>query len=249
MRKLTCMIIDDEPLAVQLLKSYVEKTESLDLKGAFTSSVKALNALHESPVDIVFLDIQMPGMDGLELSHSLPAGTKVIFTTAFKDYAVDSYEVAAIDYLVKPIRYPKFFAAVEKAVDWFRMSDAAAANSPSASPAARQTANSTTASLFVRADNSFVRVDFSDILYIQGMKDYVRIFLMSRKTAVTTHLTMKAIEEKLPADKFIRISRSVIVAKEKIRSIDYNNCVYIGDEIFHIGDTYRDKVMKEVMGS
>ena len=122
MRVLTCVIVDDEPLAVKLLESYVGKTDGLELVASFTDSVEAISMIKSHPVDLLFLDIQMPDMNGMELAHMIPAETRVVFTTAFKEYAFESYEVSALDFLLKPIRYNKFLAAVDKARQWFAIS-------------------------------------------------------------------------------------------------------------------------------
>lgn len=225
MRKLTCMIIDDEPLAVRLLESFVAKTPSLELSGAYTDSVEALARLKEKPVDLLFLDIQMPDMDGLELAKIVTEPTRVIFTTAFREYALEGFEVNALDYLLKPIRFSKFSQAVERAVKWFELND-----SPS----------TTRTHIFLKVDGELRRVELDDIQYVSGMKDYMLFFLESLPRPLTVHITMKAVEELLPSDLFMRVNRSFIVALNKIRSIDKNNCLYIGNEIIRVTDSYRD---------
>ncbi|MBR4920308.1 MAG: response regulator transcription factor [Prevotella sp.] len=221
---LSCIIVDDEPLAVKLLESYVAKTPQLQLEHSFTDSVEALAWLKEHPVNLAFMDIQMPDMNGMELSHMLPEGTKVIFTTAFKEYAFESYEVSALDFLLKPIRYNKFIAAVEKAEQWFSHSEL--------------TANKT--SMFIRVDGELRQVSFDQIVYVEGMKDYVRFHLEGERIPLTTHMTMKTVEDALPTDTFMRINRSYIVRLDKIRTVDRNMCVYIGDEIIRVTEAYRD---------
>ena len=226
MRPLTCMIVDDEPLAVRLLVSYVEKTSDLQLLDSFTDSIRAINAVKEQKPDLLFLDIQMPNIDGMELAHSLPEQTRVVFTTAFKEYAFESYEVNALDFLLKPIRYNKFLAAVEKAREWFTSSSAN--SKPS-------TVNKT---IFLKVDGEWRNVVIDKITYVSCIKDYVMFYLDDEPKALITHLTMKAVEQMLPADKFLRIHRSYIVATDKIRKIDRNDCVYIGKEIIHVPDGY-----------
>ena len=223
------MIVDDEPLAVKLLESFVEKTPQLRLEASFTDSVEALSWLKEHPVNLAFMDIQMPDLNGMELSHMLPEGTKVIFTTAFKEYAFESYEVSAIDFLLKPIRYNKFIAAVEKAEQWF---------SPLTSHPSPLTSNKT--SMFIRVDGELRQISFDHILFVEGMKDYVRFHLEDERLPLTTHMTMKAVEDSLPTDAFMRINRSYIVRLDKIRTVDRNLCVYIGEEIIRVTDAYRE---------
>ena len=224
MRTLTCMIVDDEPLAVRLLESYVEKTPDLQLLASFTDSITAINAVKEQKPDLLFLDIQMPNIDGMELAHSLPEGTRVVFTTAFKEYAFESYEVNALDFLLKPIRYNKFLAAVEKAKKLYQQ------------PIAPQPQQSN--SLFIRVEGEWRNIAIDKITYVNGMKDYVMFYLDNEPKALITHLTMKAVEEMLPKEKFLRIHRSYIVHVDKIKKVDRNDCVYIGNEIIHIPEGY-----------
>lgn len=222
---ISCMIVDDEPLAVKLLESFVANTPELTLLGSFTDSVEAINAIKEQNPKLLFLDIQMPDLNGMELSHMLPESTKVIFTTAFKEYAFESYEVSAIDFLLKPIRYNKFIAAVEKAEQWFSH---------------QKETPSTPKTMFLRVDGELRQVNFDNILYVEGMKDYVRFHIEGERLPLTTHMTMKAVEDALPQDTFMRINRSYIVRLDKIRTVDRNLCVYIGDEIIRVTDAYRE---------
>ena len=226
MRPLTCMIVDDEPLAVRLLESYVEKTPDLQLLASYTDSITAINAVKEQKPDLLFLDIQMPNIDGMELAHSLSAETRVIFTTAFKEYAYESYEVNALDFLLKPIRYNKFLSSIEKARKLFDIRQIA--SQPKQQPN----------TVFVRVDGEWRSIVVNQIIYVNGMKDYVLFYLDGEKKPLVSHLTMKAVEEMLPSDKFLRIHRSYIVAVDKIQKVDRNDCVYIGDEIIHIPDGY-----------
>ena len=235
MRPLTCIIVDDEPLAVKLLESLVAKTPDLVLLASFTDSVEATTAIKQQQPDILFLDIQMPEIDGMELARMLPAATRVIFTTAFKEYAFESYEVSALDFLLKPIRYSKFIAAVEKARQWFGMADAAAT--------AKQVGEKTekdASTLFIKVDGEYRQVALAQILYVSGMKDYVMFYLEGERKPLITHLTMKSVEEMLPSARFMRVHRSYIVALDKIRSVDRNDCIYIGDEIIRVTDAYKE---------
>ena len=213
MKTLTCMIVDDEPLAVKMLEDFVSRTPYLRLAASFNDPVLALSTLRESPVDVLFLDIRM-----------VPPSTWVIFTTAFKEYAFDSYEVNALDFLLKPIRYHKFLGAAEKARQWFEMNSV----------------KEERGSLFVRVDSQLRQVEISRILYVTGLKDYVMIYLEGEARPLITHVTMKAMEEMLSTGRFMRVHRSYIVALDKIRSVDRNNCVYIGKEIIHVTDAYKE---------
>jgi DNA-binding LytR/AlgR family response regulator len=239
---LTCIIVDDEPLAVRLLESFVNKTPDLQLAGSFTDSVEAINVIKEQKPDLLFLDIQMPDMSGMELAHVVPAETKIIFTTAFKEYAYESYEVSALDFLLKPIRYNKFISAVEKARQWFghklnNQNNQSIQNFQNIQkePHGKQE------TVFLRVDGEFRQVALSKIIYVCGMKDYVMFYLSDEKRPLITHLTMKSVEDMLPSTLFMRISRSYIVALDKIKSVDRNECVYIGDEIIKVTDAYHEK--------
>lgn len=221
---LTCIIVDDEPLAVKLMESFVAKTPDLELLASFTDSVEAINAVKEQKPNLLFLDIQMPDLNGMELAHMIPTDTRVIFTTAFKEYAFESYEVNALDFLLKPVRYNKFLAAVEKARKQLQ---------PSPTPQPQQPNT-----VFIRVDGEWRNVAVEQIIYVNGMKDYVMFYLDGEPKPLITHLTMKAVEDMLPNDRFLRIHRSYIIAVDKIQKVDRNDCVYIGREVIHIPDGY-----------
>ena len=233
MKTLNCMVVDDEPLAVKMLENFISRTSFLSLQASFTDPVAALEVIREQRPQLVFLDIQMPDLDGMELSRMLPEGTRVIFTTAFKDYAFDSYEVRALDFLLKPIRYQKFLEAAEKAQEWFELVDGAASVEAGAGGGDRQD------SIFVKTDGQLRKIAFSDIRYIEGMKDYVLLHLCSERRPVVTHITMKAVEELLPEGIFMRVHRSYIVALDKIDSIGGSYDISIGDALIHVSDAYK----------
>ena len=251
---LSCIIVDDEPLAVKLLESFVAKTPDLELLGSFTDSVEAINAIREKRPQLLFLDIQMPDLNGMELAHMLPEGTKVIFTTAFKEYAFESYEVSALDFLLKPIRYNKFLVAVEKAKEWFtvyslQFTGDLQANSSEPSELSSVNRKPSTvnqsSTIFLKVDGEYRQVALDKIIYVCGMKDYVMFYLEGERKALITHLTMKAVEEMLPQQLFMRVNRSYIVALDKIRKVDRNDCIYIGEEgtsaeIIRVTEAYRE---------
>ena len=227
-----CIVVDDEPLAVEMLAGYVRRTPSLDLLSTFTDPVLALSAIRSSKPELVFMDIQMSDLNGLELSRLLPSETRIIFTTAFKEYAFESYEVGAIDYLLKPIKYQKFLEAVSKADKWFAMLS-------SEDAASREKERK---SAFIKVDGELRNIDFDDILYVAGMKDYVTVHLQSDDRPLVTHITMKAIEDLLPSDRFMRVHRSYIVALDKISAIDSYGDVLIGKTAVPVSDSYRKNV-------
>ena len=224
MMSLSCIIVDEEPLAVKLLESFVNKTPDLELLGSYTDSVEAINAVRNLQPNLLFLDIQMPDLNGMQLAHMLPDGTRIVFTTAFKEYAFDSYEVKALDFLLKPIQYNKFFAAVEKAKEWFSVYSLKYKGD-----------NST---IFLKVDGEYRQIAVSNILYVCGMKDYVMFYLDSQPKPLITHLTMKSVEDMLPSQQFMRVHRSYIVALDKIRKVDRNDCIYIENEIIHVTEAY-----------
>ena len=235
MKALRCMVVDDEPLAVKMLENFISKTSFLALEASFTDPVAALQAIRSRQPQLVFLDIQMPDLNGMELSRMVPEGTRIIFTTAFKDYAFDSYEVSALDFLLKPIRYQKFLEAAEKARRWFELLESveSAAEQPAGSASAQQD------SIFVKSEGQLRKVALSDIRYVEGMKDYVLLHLCSEKRPLVTHITMKAVEDLLPAGVFMRVHRSYIVALDKIESIGGSYDISIGDTLIHVSDAYK----------
>ena len=231
MNKMRCIIVDDEPLAVELMAGYVRKTPSLELAGSFTDPVAALSQIKEIVPDLVFMDIQMPDLNGLELSRMLPEQTMVVFTTAFREYAFESYEVDAVDYLLKPIRYQKFVEAVARA----GKRKLSALEPDMHDEEHRESA-------FFKVDGQFRNINFKDIVYVSAMKDYVMLKLQGEKEPVVTHLTMKTVADLLPASRFMRVHRSYIVALDKIMSIDGNGNIMLGEELIPVSDTYRKAV-------
>lgn len=236
---LTCAIIDDEPLAVSLLESYALKTPFLELRGTYNSAVNALAALREEPIDLLFLDIQMPELSGLEFSRLLNADTRIIFTTAFDQYAVDSYRVNALDYLLKPISYPDFLSSANKALRWYELSHKPASQEE---PLTMGKGNDIE-SIFVKSEYRLLQVELRRILYIEGLKDYVKIFIEDESRPILSLMSMKAMEDMLPADRFVRVHRSFIVQPEKIRVIERNRIVF-GKEYIPISDNYKQRFME-----
>ncbi len=237
--ELTCWIIDDEPLAIELLESYVAKTPLLKLTGSYSSAIEAMQDAATKTVDIIFLDIQMPEITGMEFARFVKEDTRIIFTTAFSEYALEGYRVDALDYLLKPISYTKFLEATKKAVKWFEMKESAQSNDTTASPVKQEE------QMFVKADHKLIRILFKDILYIEGWKDYVKIHLKDKPHPILSLMSMKGLEETLPSTNFIRIHRSFIVQKNKIDSISKNR-VTIGDKELPIGESYKQEFNKVI---
>ena len=232
MSPLRCFVVDDEPLAVKMLENYIARTPFLELAASYTDPVQALSDIRAREPQLVFLDIQMPDLSGMELSRMVPAGTRIIFTTAFKQYAFESYEVSALDFLLKPIRYQKFLEAAEKARDWFSMKEAA--EGAAATPASPEKT-----AVFIKVDGALRKVEFADILYVEGMKDYVMFRIASSREPLVTHLTMKAVEDMLPAQSFMRIHRSHVVNLSQVTSVTPSGDVKVGDALLHVSDAYR----------
>lgn len=220
---LKCAIVDDEPLALGLLESYVNKTPFLELVGKYSSAVPAMNELPDKHIDLLFLDIQMPELNGLEFSKMVDASTRIVFTTAFDQYAIDGYKVNALDYLLKPISYVDFLQAANKAVQWFEL---------------LQQPKEEIQSIFVKSEYKLVQIELSKILYIEGLKDYLKIYEEDSPKPILSLMSMKAMEELLPASRFMRVHRSYIVQKDKIRIIDRGRIVF-GKTYIPISDSYK----------
>ena len=228
---ITCAIIDDEPLAAGLLESYAQKTPYLELKGVFNSAIQAMQELQKTPADLLFLDIQMPELNGLDFSRMVPAQTRIVFTTAFDQYAIDGYRVNALDYLLKPISYPNFLQAAQKAQEWFKLVEQG-----------QQGAAEEVQSIFVKSEYKQVQVMLDDILYIEGLKDYIKIYEEGHEKPLLSLMSMKSMEEMLPSQRFMRVHRSYIVQKSKIRVVEHNRIVF-GKTYIPVGDNYKDEFL------
>lgn len=237
---LRCALVDDEPLALSLLESYVRKTDSLELCGSYSSAIQAMKSLPEHPVDLLFLDIQMPELNGLEFSRMVPTSTRIIFTTAFEQYAIDGYRVNALDYLLKPISYGDFIEAVNKALQWFELRKKAE------SPDSDSMSNSSDANhIYVKSDYKIIQIELDKILYIEGLKDYIKIYTEDNQRPILSLASMKTMEEKLPSNRFIRVHRSYIVQKQKIKIIDKGRIVF-GKEYIPVSDSYKQELQNYV---
>ncbi|SHK79164.1 LytR/AlgR family response regulator transcription factor [Xylanibacter ruminicola] len=226
---ITCAIIDDEPLAAGLLESYAKKTPYLELAGTYNSAVEAMKHLRENPVQLLFLDIQMPELSGIEFAKILPKDTKLIFTTAFPQYAIEGFRVNALDYLLKPISYNDFLKATDKALEWF-------------SVAQRQDIYRRDRFMFVKSDYKLQRVCLDDILYVEGLKDYVRFYLKNGDQIMSL-MSMKKLEEYLPKPEFLRTHRSFIVHMTETPLVERFRIVF-NDVQIPISDNYKEDVQK-----
>ena len=318
MNAISCIIVDDEPLAVRLMESYVAKTPFLSLKGSFTSGTAAYSFLQDNPVDLLFCDIQMPNLSGMDLSRMLPERTRIIFTTAFSEYAVEGFKVRALDYLLKPISYEDFLSAAMKAKEYLELIDdkslrqaqrpsglvtepavrrgspttevtepAVRRDSPTTEvtePAVRRDSPTTEVtepavrrgspttevtepavstsvtepvevtgqrkikSIFVKTEYRLQQIDLDRITYIEGLKDYVKIHLNNGTAPILSLMRLKALEDTLPKEDFVRVHKSFIVRLAAIEAIERNH-ILIGPSRIPIGDTYQTALYQALSGS
>jgi DNA-binding LytR/AlgR family response regulator len=228
-----CIAVDDEPLALALLQDNIRQVPTLELVAACSTAMEALGVLNRQEVDLIFLDIQMPGLTGLQLLQSLSVRPMVILITAYEKYALEGFNLDVIDYLVKPVPFERFLKACNKAVDYYRLKK-----------------NVTGESLtwpeyfFVNAEYGLVKIVFSEIRMIEGLKDYLKIHLGETKPQII-RMSLKSIEEKLPPGKFFRIHKSYIIAISHVTAIRRNS-VFLGDRELPLSDLYKDDLMREI---
>jgi two-component system, LytTR family, response regulator LytT len=221
--------IDDEPLALKLVAGYIEKTPGLKLMGKFDNPVDASEFLADAKVDLIFVDIQMPDLSGIEFTRLIEKGPKVIFTTAYEKYALEGYKLEIIDYLLKPFSYEEFLIAVHKVRNLLSLENKSLSK-----------VDVNNEFLFLKSDYKIKRINFNNILYIEGMKDYVKVYLQNSPVPVLSITSLKLLESKLPDSKFMRVHRSFIVNLEKIDTIDRSRIVF-GKEYIPVSDQYKDK--------
>ena len=232
MNKFSCLLVDDEPPALEILNHYISETPLLEVVKECHHAMAAFEFLQQHHVDLIFLDVQMPRLLGTELLRSLPHAPKVIFTTAYRDYAVEGFELGAVDYLLKPYSFDRFLRAVHKVLDLEQRTAPAATNT-----------NQSDRFLYVRADRKMVKVMVDEIRYIESLKDYVRIFVKDQQ--IITKQTITALEEMLPENDFMRIHRSFIVALKKVDSYD-NHSVFVSKAELPVGPLYKQEIMKRL---
>jgi len=224
--------IDDEPLALQLVAGYIRKTPFLELVGTFDNPISAMEFLEKESVDLIFLDIQMPDLSGTAFAKTLNDGPKIIFTTAYEKYALEGYKLDAIDYLLKPYGYEDFLNAAQKAKRLIDLEQKA-----------ETTITSNSEFLFLKSDYKIRRINFDDILYIEGLKDYVKVFLKNEPKAILSLSSLKTLETKLPEAMFMRVHRSFIVNVSLIHTIERSRIVF-GSVYIPISDQYKEKFQK-----
>lgn len=221
--------IDDEPLALQRLIGYIQKTPFLELVGSFDSALNALEFVDSEKVDLIFLDIQMPDLSGTEFVRILKKAPKIVFATAYEKYALEGYKLDAIDYLLKPYGYDDFLIAAQKAKKYIKYENVI-----------EQTSENSNDFLFVKSDYKTKRIIFNDILYIEGLKDYIRVYLWNDPKPLLSINSLKMLEQKLPSSKFMRVHRSFIVNLDRIEIIERSRIVF-GKVYIPISDQYKEK--------
>jgi len=231
MNNITCIITDDEPFARKGLQGYIEKIGFLDLKGVCEDALQLSNLLQQQPVDLLFLDIQMPHITGIEFIRALSNPPKVIFTTAFEQYALQGFELDVIDYLLKPISYERFLKAAWKARDFFALRDV-------------KSNNPVVPYMFAKSNGRLEKINFEEILFIEGMENYVSVYFENKKLIV--HTTLKSLLEKLPAGQFIQTHKSYIVAINKVESIE-GNTIHIKKHQVPVSKYLREEVLARIV--
>ncbi|RZK10259.1 MAG: response regulator transcription factor [Flavobacterium sp.] len=224
------IVLDDEPLAVKIIENFCSRVDYIQLEKSFTQTSEAHKYLRKQPVDLIFLDIQMPTQNGLSFYKEIEQNTMVIFTTAYSEYAIEGFNVSATDYLLKPFSFDRFLTAVEKAKSQYEVKN--------------QVQNTEQNYLFIRADYSLNKILISDILFIEGLDDYLKIYIENQKTIVA-RMTMKSILEKLPVAEFARVHRSYIVAISKINRIR-NKVIFIKEEEIPLSSTYEEDFLSKI---
>jgi DNA-binding LytR/AlgR family response regulator len=228
MRKIKCIIIDDEPFALDLVEGYVTKTPFLELKGKCLSAFDAMKIINTEKIDLIYLDIQMPDMNGIDFSQTLNNNIKIIFTTAFKDYAYEGFKLNAVDYLLKPFNYQEFLKASNKAFE--RINDSEEKN----------TIPYKDNFIFIKSEYKQIKINLDEVYYFEGLKDYIKIWLTSQTKPVLTLMSLKTLEQELSEEKFMRIHRSFIIALDKVESVERNQ-VIINKERISIAEQYKNK--------
>lgn len=238
--KIKCIVIDDEKLARDYIKTYIAKIPQMELVGDFNSPLKAMELIKNQQVDLLFLDIQMPDITGVEFMKSLQIKPEVIFTTAYQEYALEGFNLSAVDYLLKPFSFERFFQAVNKVIDKFE-NKAHSSHAPDAFPA---TTTFTDNFLTIRADRKYYKINFKDIKYIEGQKAYVTFHTSAKR--ITALISLKELEESLPKEQFIRIHKSYIVSINEIASLE-GNTLEVDEQQLPVGKSYKDAVL-EIFG-
>jgi DNA-binding LytR/AlgR family response regulator len=234
-----CLAVDDEAYAVKIIADYINKVPFLTLVGTTTSAIEALGMVQQGGIDLVFLDIQMPDLTGIQFLKLCGSKCKVILTTAYPEYALEGYEHDVIDYLLKPVAFDRFFKAAQKAQNQLQPPESKLPISATPDPAPSQDY------MFIKGDskNKFLKVGYDDILYVEGLKNYVSVFMPDQR--LVTYQTLRDLEAQLPQPPFYRVHKSYIISIDKIRMVD-GHTIYIQDQAIPIGETYREGFYKMI---
>ena len=239
---LNCVAIDDEPLALELVSKFIEQTSFLKLIGKFSNAIEALGFINQNEVQLIFMDIQMPDLSGMELARVLDGKknsdkTRIIFATAYHQFAIEGYKVEALDYLLKPYSYEDFLSAATKGFSYFEKLN------QTDSSTQKKTESSTPDYIFLKVEYQLVKVMLKDISYVEAYKDYVKVHLISKPNPLLSLTSLKSMEELLPADQFMRVHRSFIVALDHIESVS-KNVINIGNQSITVGDNYKEAFLE-----
>jgi len=243
MIKLKCIAVDDEPLALDIIEDYVSKVPFLELVQRTENAIEALQLVQAGGIDLVFLDIQMPELTGIQFLKIANGKADYILTTAYSQYALESYDLNVSDYLLKPIAFDRFYKAVEKVHNRVKMTEPVPATQPLVAPVPSSVAAPIQDFIFVKTEHKIQKIELDDILYIEGLKDYISIYTKAER--IITLQNMKKMEETLPKVQFIRVHKSYIISLDKIESIERSRISICG-KIIPIGDTYRDEFFKHI---
>jgi DNA-binding LytR/AlgR family response regulator len=239
--KIRCLLVDDEPLALDVLESYIARIEGLELAGRCENALQAFDMVQSQNIDLIFLDIQMPRLNGIEFLKTLQSPPKIIFTTAYRDYAIEAFDLDVADYLLKPIPFSRFLKALSKIFSLLHHKPTIAPPAPPANPLEESPNLQGQENIIVRADKKMVKIALDDILYVESLKDYVIIYLPSRR--IVTKQKISYLEQKLPEGSFLRIHRSYLVAISKIQAFSPNH-VEINNQELPIGRSHKSEVAK-----
>lgn len=236
--KISCLIIDDEPLAVHLLNRYVLQAPFLQCVGQCNNAIEAMSILGSKKIDLIFMDIQMPELNGIEFSRTLNKDIRIIFTTAFDEYALEGFKVNALDYLLKPFNYEEFLIAANKAKDWYELVHAKRVPEP----------EDASNFIFVKSEYKQVKINLNEVLYFEGLKDYIKIWLKGIAKPILTIMSLKSLESQLPGAKFMRVHRSFIIALDKIQVVERGQVIMHNQAHVKITDQYKEKFQSFISG-
>lgn len=241
MNTIRCLVVDDKPLALDILTDYIRKVDFLEFVASTTSALEALKLVEQEQIDLIFLDIQMPELTGIQVMKIIGGKCRVILTTAYTEYALDGYEHNVVDYLLKPIAFDRFYKAAQKARQQLEAGQVPVAAPPAVQPEGKPAEKGARSFIFVKTEYKIVKVRLDDILYVEGLQNYVSIY--TRTERILSLRNIKKMQEQLPVQQFVRVHKSYIVSLDKIDSIERNR-IFIGDAVIPVGDTFKEYFME-----